>query len=287
MSKKLRILRYVSDLHLEFLSNIEHNQKLKPLWEFKSSENDIYYLALIGDIGNPFNDNLSKFLNLTSKKYSHIFYVPGNHEYYNLNKHHPKTKSQFDEKLRDLCNEFTNVNIMNNSMFDLDDVLIVGSTLWSHIPDDCIKYICQNINDYHLIKKLNPVTNLIEKITAEDTNLWNKESIEFLDSTINNTEKPCIILTHHAPLYSNKETGNYTANPCYVNSPNNHAFHNDLTKLIKQPVIAWLYGHTHYTSKFMFNNVIIATNQLGYNHESIKFDIYAHINIDDLLINSL
>nr|AEX62620.1 putative metallo-dependent phosphatase [Moumouvirus Monve] len=81
----MRILKYASDLHLEHLDNI-YKPKIIELWNFNTSEKDEYFLALVGDIGNPFQKNLELFLENVSSKYSLVFYIPGNHEYYNLDK---------------------------------------------------------------------------------------------------------------------------------------------------------------------------------------------------------
>src|SRR5690606_14563219 len=93
--------------------------------------------------------------------------------------------------------------------------------------------------------------------------------------------KKVIILTHHAPLFSDVKKQQYTASPQYVLSKNNFAFHNKLNSLIKKPIVAWIYGHTHYASKFILNDAIIATNQLGYKDESsyINYDPHNNINL--------
>ena len=69
MANHKNILRYVSDLHLELLDNI-NNDMLQSLWNFKKNSNDKYYLALLGDIGNPFPQNLQKFLEMVSSIYN-------------------------------------------------------------------------------------------------------------------------------------------------------------------------------------------------------------------------
>lgn len=277
-----RILRYVSDLHLELCPTIYH-PKLVSLWTMKQTKNYQFYLALLGDIGNPFNDNLKNFLEKIASKYQKIFYVPGNHEYYNYKMDKNRSKTEFDTKLKEICGCFTNVILMNNSTYDLENVKIIGSTLWSHIPDTASEYIKQTINDYHLIKKLDTNNELIN-ITPNDTNNWNIESIDFIKKEIQNATKPCIVLTHHAPLFSNDITEIFLADPKYLNSKNNYAFHNNLRDLIKSPVCAWMYGHTHYAGRFKLNGVIVASNQLGYLSEQnqIKFDPYGCLNLNDL-----
>ncbi len=94
-------------------------------------------------------------------------------------------------------------------------------------------------------------------------------------------------MTHHAPLFNNPSTECYTCNPKYTNSVNQYAFNNDLSHIIKSPLVAWLYGHTHYTGKFKYNDVIIATNQLGYDNEETNFNPYAYLNFNELVMDSL
>ncbi|AYV85089.1 MAG: metallophosphoesterase-like protein [Satyrvirus sp.] len=277
-----KILRYGSDFHLEMMPNILH-PKLVPYWDFKTGSNTKYYLALVGDIGNPYNTNLCNFFDKISDKYEKIFYVPGNHEYYNLAKLN-FTKEQFDDELRKICDNYENVVLLNNQTYMLDNIKIIGSTLWSNVPATSADTISRYMNDYHLIKTLNG------NITVEDTNKWNKESVQFIENEIISAKNPCgvltIVLTHHAPLFSDNK--NYTADPIYSDSPYKYGFHNDLKYLMKKPVAVWLYGHTHYCSKFMSNNVIVATNQLGYSHEKgLNFDSYAHINLNKLVLNNL
>jgi predicted phosphodiesterase len=276
-----RILRYVSDLHLELRETIDHS-KLIPLWKFKSNDLDKNYLALLGDIGNPYQENLLKFLKKITGKFTEIFYVPGNHEYYNLDPAIRRTKQDYDTELEKICGGFSNVILMRNRSWDLNNIKIIGSTLWSHIDDDRIQ---NSIRDYRLI-----LNSESDPITIADTNRWNTEATEFIRGEISKNETlPCIILTHHAPLYSNVELNQFTADIKYLHGENNQAFHNDLAWLLKKPVVAWLYGHTHYTSKFKINNVIVATNQLGYLHEEAdgKFNSWAYLDLDDIALTNL
>jgi len=237
-------------------------------------------LALLGDIGNPFTPELNSFFKEISPVYKQIFYVPGNHEYYNLpNFDMPKPKEEYEYKLSSICNSYPNISLLNNRSVMLDEFKIIGTTLWSHIDDSHCDEIEQTLNDYHLIKNSDG-----RKIIVADTNRWNKEAVEFISQEINNTphSTPCIVLTHHSPLFSNPDLGQYTAHPKYLNTSRNQAFHNNLHNLMKLPIVGWLYGHTHYTSSFDYNGVYIGTNQLGYVREEkqINFNPYVHINLD-------
>ena len=71
-------LQYVSDIHLE-LRKVKNIPIIKPI-----DENT--YLALCGDIGNPFAPSYKSFLDIHSKLFVHILIVSGNHEYYSSKK---------------------------------------------------------------------------------------------------------------------------------------------------------------------------------------------------------
>lgn len=275
---KNTILKYVSDLHLELSQDINDPQIVN-LWKYKPLPENDYYLAIIGDIGNPFCKMLKKFLSLVSPMYIKIFYVPGNHEYYNIDDD-TKTMSDIDERLRNLCNEFDNVILLNNSCYDIGNVTIVGSTLWSRIPKNARYSVELQINDFNRI-----YINNNEFLTVDHFNNMNATCIKYLQEVIKTSDRPLIVLTHYSPLFSDYVTNKYTADPKYLNSKNNCAFHNNIGYMIKPPVIAWLYGHTHYANEFDYNGVTVATNQLGYFDEKhyINFDCDRYLDVSKML----
>lgn len=282
------ILRYVSDLHLEFYSDLLINysiSKLKPIWNFEYENNTIFNLALLGDIGNPYNPSLEQFLQLISNKYSNIFYIPGNHEYYNLSNDNSYTMVKVKNKLDYICSQYPNIHLMDNESIELYGINFIGTTLWSHIPNEKKLTLSKIINDFNLIMIDNNKT-----LTPNDTNKLNKQNIIWLkEQLIKSIHLPNIIMSHHAPLFNNQKHLHYLSNPKYINSYNNEAFHNNLSHLITKPIVAWLYGHTHYSSEFKLNNVIIGTNQLGYLNEQKKINFNPHkfIDLSDILINNI
>ncbi len=162
----------------------------------------------------------------------------------------------------------------------MDGIKIIGSTLWSKISLENKKYMESCINDYNLIKKIN-VENKLISINIDDTNKWNDDCIKFIINELN-CDIPCILLTHHAPLFSDNKL-DIIRQIQNIYSLNNEAFHNNLD-LIKKPLVAWIYGHTHYVNKFIYNNVLLLTNQLGYSSESTQktFNPYAYIDLDKI-----
>lgn len=255
------IFRYCSDLHLEMYDFTDTT-----LWDFTKDFDNKYYLALLGDIGYPKSPRLDSFLEKISSIYDKVFYVPGNHEYYQDNTTYLQCKSI----LQKLCDKH-NVILLDNSSHIDGNYKFIGTTLWSHVPDGSKYYITKNINDYRYI-----LDDDHYPITVDDTNEWNAECRKFIIHELDSKYK-CILLTHHAPLFSNKETSQFTASEKYLIGPNNYAFHNDLKDIIASPIVAWFYGHTHYVSKFILNDVIIATNQRGYGNECSNFNPTSYV----------
>lgn len=253
------MLRVVSDLHLELMRNVEYHPSLKKIQTLHRQSDVKYYLALLGDIGNPFHLNLQTFLSEVSQVYDKVFYVPGNHEYYTGH-----TMEVTNQQMQKICDRL-GIELLMNRSYQLDGIKLIGSTLWSHIDDKKYEFA---ISDYSMIFK---TPN--EFLTIEDTNRLNQECIDFIRQEI---PSGCdiIVLTHHAPLFNNPEDGDFCSDPKYTNSQYTQAFHNNLSELIKPPIKAWFYGHTHYVSSFWINGVWVATNQLGYHNEryKIKFD---------------
>ncbi len=60
---------------------------------------------------------------------------------------------------------------MNNTTYNMDGIKILGSILWSHMPTYEKDIIEQRIN----------VNGQLRKINTGDTDIWNSNSISFLE----------------------------------------------------------------------------------------------------------
>lgn len=125
------------------------------------------------------------------------------------------------------------------------------------------------MNDYKKIKIQHNMTMSEEvNLTTNDTNKWFEEQLQFIERQLDIVKKQenkrAIVVTHHAPLTKG------VSDPKYENSTNewtrqlNMAFGTDLSHLMGPPVIAWFFGHTHFSSRQCCRNTIVASNQLGY-----------------------
>lgn len=278
----MAILRYVSDLHLErFKSNVDDISIIKSIYKFDRDKNCKYYLALVGDICNPIGEarkKLIRFFELIHEHYHEIFYILGNHEYYSKDKYN---MTYIREKLDKAVRGFPKIKILDNDVVDIGDIRILGTTLWSHVSDNNKFAIEKYINDYKMIYVND------KNITTDVTNELNKTAREWLEKEINNSNKICVVLTHHAPLFSDLESKKLTCDKSYVGGVTNEAFHNDMNYLIRKPIVAWIYGHTHYVSTFKQNDVLIATNQIGYHGEFTGYKGVQEINLYQNFIDNI
>lgn len=226
-------LQIVSDIHLETRRNYPHITKIGD------------FLALLGDIGNPFSMIYKDFLLLQASKFDKVFLCLGNHEHY----YH--TYDETVKKVQEIASETNNIFLLNRTRIDLDEnTILLGATLWSFVSDEHKTNILQKINDFRLIKDWSVETN----------NKQHALDVEWISNEIQ-CDKNVIVMTHHTPLLKD------TCHPIYEGNDICTAFSTDLSKLLKHPIKIWMSGHTHYSYDFMFNETRLVSNQMGYSGE--------------------
>ena len=229
----MRRLQYISDLHLEFMEDIVKVPRAGK------------YLALLGDIGNPFKGNYLTFLNYTSYHWDKVFLIPGNHEYYNDQYCMEETEYQ----IKELASKYTNVFPLIQEKYELEDYTILGTTLWSHITSSMNK----KYGDTMYIK--------YKEDQLLDGNIINQlhlESIEWIKNNLGH--KKTIMLTHHIPSY--QLIANEYQYPRYLKISDR--YYSNLDYLMKDPITHWLYGHSHCTNEKYINHIFCGINAYGY-----------------------
>lgn len=249
-------IQYCSDLHLEF----ELNRKYLSNFPLKIS-GDILILA--GDI-IPFHDEFlnDSFFKFISENYKQVFWIPGNHEFYY--KDIAELNSSMIKKIG------KNINLVNNTMVQIDGIDLIFSTLWSRISPSNEKFIEQSVSDFDLISNKN------KKLRAHDFNKMHDSSLAFIKKSLNNSKNKSIVITHHLP-------SNLCNADRHKHSPINEAFCVDLTAYIENcGANFWIYGHSHHNNNpILIGETILLTNQLGYvkNNEHNDFKNNAYISI--------
>jgi predicted phosphohydrolase len=246
-------LRYLSDLHLEFIKSEKINNFIKKIIP---GNDEICILA--GDIGNPYQANYDIFMNFISNNFKKSFVIAGNHEYYNSTKFMKET----NDYLIKYFQKFDNISFLDNTYEYYDDYCFIGTTLWSKITNP--EY---SINDVYNIPNFNYLKY----------NKLNIECVDFLTNALSNNEK-CIVITHHLPSISLIDNKYKT-----IASINyNQWFYCDMDSLIetnKDKIKCWIYGHTHTPSNVMINQIPFLCNPIGYPNENINLDFQKNIII--------
>jgi len=258
-------IQIASDIHAEFWN--------KKIYKFLKPSADI--LALLGDtccVGSNDDFEIYKhFIRELLPKYKHIILISGNHEYYfnSVNKQPTvnNTISACDRKLRKFCNTSTKLHYLNNATMTLKikktTYIIIGSTLWSWIPNTQRKRIQSRMNDYKYIYTIDKKTKKVRHITSHDISAFYLKNIRYIKKEINKAKRntKVIVLTHHKPYLSkDHDPESYSC-----------AYESDASDLFKKPVVCWCYGHTHIKDNSTIKKIKFISNPKGYPNQRTKF----------------
>ncbi|MCC0019867.1 MAG: metallophosphoesterase family protein [Nitratireductor sp.] len=270
--KKFWIL---SDLHQEF-PEFAWKPKIIP-------EHDALILA--GDIHVPSASAIDYAETLTDKP---VFMVAGNHEYYN------QDWNLMIGEARERAARSPNVTFLEDDHVMLDDVHILGCTLWTDFqlfpsyPKENVVFLCERgMNDYRAIKRRGETSGRRRRIRPEHTLARHQASRKFLETEMeflrmarkigqekeqdpsatspsSPTEK-IIVITHHAPLFE-------CVNPEFAHDILSAAYASNLNDLIEreQPDL-WVFGHTHISLDIRHGKTRIVSNAKGYGSQNPLF----------------
>jgi len=229
----MRIIRYISDLHLERRRGI-----IKLPKESLGSS-----IILAGDIGSPLKNNYWNFISYLSDNFENVYFTTGNHEYWN-------NDGLCIEYINNIINEksliYNNIHFLNNKVIKHDEYDIIGTILWSY-PDLSLK----NSFDFKMIYN----KNLINLNHYSMRNLYLENKI-WLENQINKNKRKKIIVTHYLPSFD-------FCMKRYRFIKASSFFASDLDNLIKSPVKYWIFGHTHDNFVSKKNNVYCCVNSIG------------------------
>lgn len=239
MEVQMTCIQYCSDLHLEFAENRDYLRE-HPI----QAQGDI--LVLAGDILTLSTlDRFDWLFDDLSTKFRQVYWIPGNHEFYNGDIGH--RSGSFQEQIRD------NILLLNNRMVEIDGIGLIFTTLWSRLSEDNQAYVTGCLNDFKLIKRDG------EPLSPPQYNAMHQESLQFLEQSLEKAPAKKVVVTHHVPTLHNYPVQ-------YLGDPLNEAFATDLGELMKKYAPDyWIYGHHHFnTAPFKIGGTTLLTNQLGY-----------------------
>lgn len=254
----------LSDIHFEFFKK---NQIDKIVYTMKTKLRDQNNILLLpGDICLVNNDNFEYFFNGVQPLFNKIFFILGNHEFYNSDI--KSTIELVNEKINKLNAIKNNIIFLNNGFYELEEynLLIVGTTMWSNLSHNNkdISMAKYYINDFNYINNFRP----------KDYQDLYEQNYKFLKETLDKyKDKKKIIMTHHMPSYD-------LIDKKYKGSEMNICFASSLEDLCDDSVVAWVYGHTHTPNEVKIKNTVFKCNPVGYIGENKTFKILDELNLN-------
>jgi predicted phosphodiesterase len=245
MVSRFRI-QYASDFHLELYDSVpKFETLLKPVAP---------YLALAGDIGHP--PQIAALFAWAAPKWKRIFYVPGNHEYYE------GILEERETELRQIAATHTIHFLHPTSSFlcEEENVVIIGGTLWSEVPYTSGWRKCK---DYKRIQTGNGKSD--PESVFHRLNALHKEHRRLLETEIDlwrNKGADICVITHYLPSFQ-------LIHPHFWGSDVNPCFASSADILLQSPVRLWIYGHSHACSHHILKNVVCVSNAKGYLGERV------------------
>ncbi len=211
-------------------------------------------LVLAGDVGDPCSARYRGLVARAAELFEHVVLIAGNHECYG------RTVVQAHAAIEGVVAPFPNVHFLNRRAVTLRGVRVAGATLWSKLRGDQTYDVMCFIQDFRRI----------EGMTAAAYGAEHDADVAFLRGEIRHAfrspDKPLLVVTHHAPFEGASER------PEHVGSPLSSAFETDLVPMIRPPVAAWAWGHTHSSRRLERAGVQLVSNQRGFPGEASGFD---------------
>ena len=227
------------------------------------------------------------FFEQVSKEFPRVVYVMGNHEHY-----HGDFAYTYGI-LKTALSKFENVYVLEKDTLVVDDVTIIGATLWTDMNDsdaDTLRSMPHMMNDFHGVDNSNRMIsrqvplyddgeyNVDRKIigykqkesparfspqdAVEDFN----KALDYINHvTAEKADVKFLVVTHHCP--SDKSVHDkYRADTIM-----NGGFRSNLDDFIayRPQIRLWVHGHTHEDFDYVISETRIVCNPRGYiNHEN-------------------
>lgn len=216
-------------------------------------------LVLAGDIAS--YDTIERFFEELRKNAPKltVLYVLGNHEYYGM------VYQQATQFYKEICLKY-NITLLDNESIVINNVLFLGSTLWSNFQltsfkVDAMSWAEHNVGDCFYIKWQDK--NAIRPFTSNDMLNNFNASYEFLYRSLEETHKhyrKIVVISHFLPsshVLSNEYKGNTDS---LIRSS---YWCNELPNLY-QYADYWIYGHSHHNINKQTGKTKFISNQRGY-----------------------
>lgn len=230
-------IAYCSDLHLEVKER-----------DFDLPDADVLLLA--GDVCMTYDlrdayefsyisARQRQFLIDVSKKYSTVYWVAGNHEYWDNSTH--GTFRDVKNFLNEAC--ITNIHFTSCDKFDCG-IRVLTATLWTDINGGDYLPVMNGyyMRDYEKITLSSEIENVLSRpLWIKDTLQYHQEHKKFLQESLY-SKAPTIVMTHHVPVLTSDKIDSHRAE-----SLKYFYYCTDMEHLILDHphILYWIHGHDH------------------------------------------
>jgi len=266
---------YFSDIHIEI-----REQEGRPGWtsikpldlgpDLTAFAGIADLVVLAGDIGRMRSRRDVSTLRYAEQAAAYLgcpaLVVPGNHEYY---------RGSFDDEREALlAARVAGVTVLDRGEARYPcgpaSLRILGATLWTDYavlgdPEQGMRDAEQAIEDHRLITRRDGSPFLPQDALAE-----HRLSRAWLGQKLAQPhDGPTLVVTHHVPHSAAR-------NPAYGTTSLSPAFDSDCDDLIaaaaRAKIVAWIFGHHHWSLEVEVGGVRVVSAQLGYPGENTAWD---------------
>lgn len=173
-----------------------------------------------------------------------------------------------DAKIALFCKTNPKLHFLKNATMKLTvgkvKYMIIGSVLWSWIPESERERIQGVMSDYQYIYVKDEKSRRTRGLNATDISMLFMNNMRYIRKQLNSAKKTghkAIVFTHHKPYLK----------PTYNIGSFDPAYESDCSILFNKPLILWAYGHTHVKDDTTIKGVKFYSNPKGYPKQQTKF----------------
>jgi hypothetical protein len=237
--------------------------------------NNSPYLALLGNIGNPFIPKTTHFLEYCSQHWDRVFWIAGPHELGHAGQSYSCTTFRDNMNAMESITKGKKIDVLTQHSTLVDGIQIVGASLWTPVSN-------HRVEEKYKQPELTTIQKFNQSLSSVDIAEWNVEDISYLSSKLSN-DQPTVVLTHHLPhpslfspllsIKAHKRIGLETTN---------------VSSLLREPCKLWLSGASGGSAIGIFGTNTVAVVNSMYEfpkHPSADKnplynpELYAEINV--------
>ncbi len=250
----MALLRIVSDLHLEAFLPVDVNELLDQFIPADPRDSEAI-LVLAGDISSK-KDQLVAFLSAAEKRFKHVVFVCGNHEWYRneMLSYGKELKTELSEKTSKVS--FAVDDVLCHR---IDDVRFIFGTMWTDGGADYIERerVQGLMNDFCVIGYGDDVLTVSK---MQELHRAQRRKVEnFLANDSSGMTN--VVVSHHMP-------SRRLCHPRFGGAiDGGFAFNGDAILAGDHAPALWIHGHTHDTIDMQLYNTRVVCNPCGYRGE--------------------